>query len=345
LPVFDTLAAIRAGRRPAPVSVEFDLSNRCSLGCEWCHFAYTHTRGPLAKGPKLEDRIPGGDLIDTVLAKNIIEQLADAGVKSIIWTGGGEPTLHPDFDEIISHTARQSYHLRQGMYTNGAHIDSARATLIRENFTWVNISLDAVTPSEYQEVKRVPAFVKVCQNTERLAQTPGGAVLGVSFLVTEGNADKIVDMVSLGRRLGADYTYLRPTILYDQATPAELAEDTEWIDDALPMLEVFQGEPDVIVDTDRFHMYRDWNGHGYSMCHWSALQTVITPNGKMWTCVNKREHPAALLGDLSQEDFITVWSRNDVPAVDGACRVMCRGHLANQTLQRVMERPAHAEFI
>ena len=42
----DRLAVIKTGGSPPPVNVEIDLSNRCSLGCEWCHFAYTHTRGP-----------------------------------------------------------------------------------------------------------------------------------------------------------------------------------------------------------------------------------------------------------------------------------------------------------
>lgn len=34
------------GKTKAPVNVEIDLSNRCSHGCAWCHFAYTHTKGP-----------------------------------------------------------------------------------------------------------------------------------------------------------------------------------------------------------------------------------------------------------------------------------------------------------
>ena len=43
----DRLAALQRGENPPPVNVEMDLSNRCSLGCEYCHFAYTHTKGPV----------------------------------------------------------------------------------------------------------------------------------------------------------------------------------------------------------------------------------------------------------------------------------------------------------
>lgn len=33
----DRVAEIQKGGTPAPVNVEIDLSNRCSLGCSWCH--------------------------------------------------------------------------------------------------------------------------------------------------------------------------------------------------------------------------------------------------------------------------------------------------------------------
>ncbi len=80
----------QTGSTVAPINVEIDLSNRCSLGCEWCHFAFTHTRGPLAgKVAKPQGAVPGGDLMDTQLAKRIVLQLYDAGVRSITWTGGG----------------------------------------------------------------------------------------------------------------------------------------------------------------------------------------------------------------------------------------------------------------
>jgi hypothetical protein len=90
----------------------------------------------------------------------------------------------------------------------------------------------------------------------------------------------------------------------------------------------------------------NWRGHGYKTCNWSALQTVITPNGKVWRCTNKREHPDALLGDLSIESFEAMWARSGGPcAVDGACRILCRGHFANQTLDGVMTEMPHANFI
>lgn len=343
----DRIAAIKAGSRPAPVNVEIDLSNRCSLGCEWCHFAFTHTRGPLAgKREKPAGAIPGGDLMDAELALSIVDQLAAAGVRSITWTGGGEPTLHPAFDEIIAHTAKYPT-LEQGIYTHGGHISPTRAALLKCTHTFVYVSLDASNAGQYKRDKGVDRFDAACEGIKRLADAKGDATIGIGYLVTESNWRAADYAAQLVESLGADYVQFRPTIHYEQDSPGVPSENTGWMEDAERFLErVAAMYPEqVIADLERFEMYRRWGGHGYPTCWWSALQTVITPNGKVWTCVNKREHPGAALGDLSVESFAEVWGRAEVAEVGPDCRVMCRGHIPNTALDQIMRPAPHAAFI
>lgn len=342
------LAEIKAGLKPAPVNVEIDLSNRCSLGCEWCHFAYTHTRGPLAgKREKPPDAVPGGDVMDTVLALDIVDQLAATGVKSVTWTGGGEPTLHPEFNRIVVHTA--STGLDQGIYTHGGHINEQRARLMKQHLEWVYVSLDECDADSYKRSKGVDRFEAACDGIRNLVNAEGDATIGVGFLLHEGNRGAIFDMIDLafGPRMGleADYVQFRPTILYDQEQPNTPAKAPEWIDEVIPGLQRYDDVPTVLADVERFEMYRDWSGRGYGTCYWTTVQTVITPNGKMWTCVNKREHAGECLGDLSEEDFTTIWQRSGPYSVNSDCRVMCRGHIGNITLDSVMTQPEHENFI
>ena len=144
------------------------------------------------------------------------------------------------------------------------------------------------------------------------------------------------------------YAWQDRVIDYNQDEPGQLVENVDhhaWLNYAAQRLGWYDN-PFVVADLDRFRMYRDWEGHGYKTCHWSALQTVITPNGKVWRCLNKREHPEALLGDLTTESFSDIWERaGSTCAVDGKCRVMCRGHIANITLDAIMAEPAHRSFI
>lgn len=312
-----------------------------------CHFAYTHTRGPLAqKGDKPADRIAGGDLMDTNLAKRILLQLKMAGVESVTWTGGGEPTLHPDFDEIVSYAAQQG--LKQGLYTHGGHIGLDRADLLVRCMTFVYVSLDECNAGAYKAHKG-GKFETVIENIGRLVRARGNhagyATIGVGFLIHRDNWSDIPAMVEMGRGLKVNYIQFRPTIHYDQLHPNRPAEDTSWLDDAIPLLEGVQREPNVIADVQRFAMYRDWQGHGYTRCQWAGMQTVITPNGKVWRCLNKREHADALLGDLNDVDFADLWRvKGGSCAVDDSCRVLCRGHIANQSLNAIMAQPVHAEF-
>jgi len=341
----DRLQAIKEGGRPAPVNVEIDLSNRCDLKCAGCHFAYTHTRGPWAgHADKPDGAIAGGDLMDTELAWKILNQLKQADVKSITWTGGGEPTLHPRFDSITHYA--DSLGLEQGIYTHGGFVQGNRARWMKEHFTWIYVSFDAHDAASYKDYKGVDRFWRVCENVRDLAAMPGRATVGMGFLLHSGNYQHVYSMQQLARELGANYAQFRPAIHYSNDAPGALVEDTAWINEAIALLGQYAGDPFVIADIDRFKMYRDWSGHGYSQCYWSALQTVITPNGKVWRCTNKREHPDALLGDLSVESFGDVWARSGGPcAVNEACRVLCIGHMKNLTLGPVMEAQPHANFI
>lgn len=339
---FDRLQSVRDGKPAPPVNIEIDLSNRCSLGCEWCHFAYTHTRGPLAgKQDKPEGAILGGDLMDTRLAISIINQLREAGVKSVTWTGGGEPTLHPHFDYIID-----MCRIDQGIYTHGGHIDHKRAQLLKSRMEWVYISLDESNPIAYKQHKGVDRFNAVLRNVSNLVEAEGKAIIGVGFLLTRENWRRGEDAIKLGASLGVDYIQFRPTIHTDPANPGIKTEKTNWMADAVEWLRGIEGTPGIEVDLSRFEMYHGWAGHGYSVCHWANLATVITPNGKVWTCVNKREFAGEELGDLTREPFMSIWERKPqtVP-VNGNCRVMCRGHVANTALDEMLREQPHKNFI
>lgn len=189
-----TLDAIKRGERPAPVNVEIDLSNRCSLGCSWCHFAYTHTRGPLAgKVGKPAGHIDGGDLMDVDFALDMLRQLAQGGVKSVTFTGGGEPTLHQHFDRIVA--TANAYGLDVGLYTHGGHISEERAAILKRYATWVFVSLDECTPEAYKASKGVDRFQAATDGVRRLVGATGKATVGVGFLLHRDNFHQVPDMV------------------------------------------------------------------------------------------------------------------------------------------------------
>lgn len=341
------LAKWQGGLTPAPVTIEADLSNRCYLRCHGCHFAYTHTRGPwttvLRRVPIGQDR--SGDMADVAVTTRWLSEAAACGVKGVIWTGGGEPTLHPAWTSIVTHA--QAVGLEQGMYTAGGLLTRDTARLLADVASWVVVSLDYADAESYAAAKGASptAFDAACRGLRWVAEHQQ-AIVGASFLLSASNWTKAGEMLQLARTLGASYTTFRPMIETQPDRPGVVTADRAWISDALPMLRQYAALPDVECDPARFVEYRDWTGHGYRDCHGIKLTTTITPDGRMWVCPNRREFPDSCLGDLRAESFAAIWARHPKTfCVSETCRAMCRLHLQNGVLNEVFAPKAHEAFV
>lgn len=355
----DRLTAWQRGRKAPPVTVEWDLSNRCSLGCTSCHFAHTHVRGPWTlRAVAPDDYDQTGDLADVELVRRGLREMATAGVQGVVWSGGGEPTLHPQWAEIVAYAHRCG--LEQGMYTLGGHLRRANdVALLACAAAWIVVSLDCADAETYAREKRTtPAqFGHACEAIRALASV-GQAVVGVSYLLHARNWRQVEAMVALTRRLGATYTTFRPLIETAPDAPGRPCGDRAWFEVALPRrpdpalgdvatpLKRVAREPDVEIDLGRFAAYRDWAGHGYDACYGVRLHATVTPDGRVWACPQRRGMRGSCLGDLREESFGEVWTRHPGQwTVDGGCRAMCRLHQVNSVLATVFRTRAHEAFV
>jgi MoaA/NifB/PqqE/SkfB family radical SAM enzyme len=344
----DRLAAWQKGGMAPPVTLEWDLSNRCSLGCAACHFAHSHTRGPWAHRqrdvPVGQDR--GGDLAPTTATLRALEASRDFGIRAVVWTGGGEPTLHPSWRQIVAHA--HACGLQQGMYTLGGHLTPESAAELSAVATWVVVSLDADTPGVYAAEKGVSEarFDAACQGVRWLSE--GRAKVGVSFLLHATNWPRVHAMRALAERLGADYVTFRPTVTTSPADPATPLGDRAWVDAALPLLRGFGVDSFVEVDPLRFEQWRDWTParRGYDACHGIKLSATVTPDLRVWVCPNRREEPGSCLGTLDLDTWPEIWARHPRAWTDfRRCRALCRLHPVNETLAGVYAPREHEAFI
>ncbi len=342
----DRLVDWRRGHTPAPVTVEWDLSNRCTLGCEFCHFAHTHSRGPWATGKRiLPMAFDGtGDLADPVLVKRVLREMHAAGVKAIVWSGGGEPTTHPKWLEIVRYAAGLG--LEQGMYTLGGLLTEKDAAELRELATWVVVSLDCPDASSYSLEKHVPPerFTHACNGLRWLYG--GKAAIGASFLLHALNWRRASEMADLARSLGATYTTFRPTIETSPADPSEVTGTRAWITAARLQLGILATQSDIELDVDRFLQYRDWHGREYATCKAIQLHTTVTPDGRVWVCPQRRGVAGSCVGDLRTQSFAELWATHpgQWTAFDD-CRVMCRLHLSNEAIAALEQPRAHEAFV
>jgi MoaA/NifB/PqqE/SkfB family radical SAM enzyme len=342
----DRIADWNRGIKAAPVTVEIDLSNRCPLGCFCCHFSHTHTRGPWTTKARLLPMAyeSGGDLADVRMVTRALREMAEAGVKSIVWSGGGEPTTHPYVDDVVDMASRLG--LEQGMYTLGGLFTEDSARYLAERLTWVVVSLDCKDGDTYAKEKGVPAerFEAACNGIRWLSGHK--ATVGVSFLLHANNWMHAQDMLRLARSLGATYSTFRPTINTDPNAPGVCTDDRRWVTAAFSTLERLSWVVDVEIDPRRFRQYQEWRGHGYDSCEGIRLNATVTPDGRVWLCPQRRGIAGSCIGDLSTESFADIWARHPGHyAVDDGCRVMCRLHPVNEQLRDLAQPVAHGAFI
>lgn len=121
------LKSIQDGESVAPILVHVSLTNVCNLTCSFCCFANRNFSERLS----LEK------------VKQALDSFKVIGVRSIEFTGGGEPTLHPDFAEISSYAHGLGFKL--GLCTNGKTLGSSVKKDTISLFSWVRLGLYGFT--------------------------------------------------------------------------------------------------------------------------------------------------------------------------------------------------------
>ena len=83
------------GDTSAPITVKIDLTNVCNHNCPGCIDA--------------ELIANDNNELSLVLLKELLNDMKMLGVKGINYTGGGEPTAHKSFSDIIRYTAKLGF--------------------------------------------------------------------------------------------------------------------------------------------------------------------------------------------------------------------------------------------
>lgn len=164
------------------ISTHISPEGHCNLSCSYCSVSKR----------KVNERIQLGTI------KNYVSTLMKYGLKAVILTGGGEPTLYPQFNELVHWLLEKK--LSVALITNGTNIDKVDSELWNY-FSWVRISLNFFP--NYKNVIRFP-HIK--------------GVLGTSMVYI---GQSVKDLKDLSEFLPADrvkYIRVLPNCLHDQET-------------------------------------------------------------------------------------------------------------------------------
>lgn len=162
--------------------VVWNVSQRCNLHCGHC-YADSH------------DREYEGEL-NTEEGLRLIEQLAEFGVPTVLFSGG-EPLMRPDLFELAD--AAVAAGLRTVLSTNGTLIDDAMARRIADaGFSYVGISFDGIAELHDKMRGKKGAFDEALSGIR--AAKKAGLRTGVRFTLHALNRPQLKDVFELAER-------------------------------------------------------------------------------------------------------------------------------------------------
>ncbi len=207
---------LKLGHEISPRMAIIHPTNRCNHNCTGCEYANIHKRSPEFEAGSLRiiDESWLAAEIESTRLLGLINEIADLGTTSILFSGGGEPTLHPSFDKALEEAKKRG--LLIGIFTNGTAVNQQLAEVIAQNATFIRVSIDASTAETYAAIRQVSlsAFNQLKSAVGRLvaAKAHSGSKLqiGLKFLIRPCNLEEIISFVGLAKELGVESVQYKP---------------------------------------------------------------------------------------------------------------------------------------
>ncbi|GAC1318484.1 MAG: mycofactocin radical SAM maturase [Acidimicrobiales bacterium] len=290
----------------APICLTWEITYGCNLACVHC----------LSSSGRRDPRE-----LSTAEAKAFVDELHDLQV-FYVNIGGGEPTIRPDFYELIDYCVARGVGVK--FSTNGSTITPARARrLAATDYVDVQVSIDGATAATNDRVRGVGSFASARRAMDHLADA-GFGPFKISVVMTRDNIPELDALEALAASYGAQLrlTRLRPsgrgadTWGALHPTQDQQVELYRWLLD----------RPTVLTGDSFFHLSAlGASLPGLNLCGAGRVVCLVDPVGDVYACpfVLHDEFRAGTI--RSAGGFTEVWRRSELflslrePASAGAC--------------------------
>lgn len=182
-----------------PYHLEMDWVDKCNARCFFCNSEYIHK----------------GESIPWEQARKHLNEAIAGGLRSVRLSGGGEPTLHANFPDLLRMLGQHGVVL-DNLTTNGTQLtDRVLDALMGVRITEIRVSLNFPTADTYAEGMGLPAkfFDRVVEMTRKLSLArrahPDFGRLMLQVFIYKPTMHLIRQSYELARELGADLITFR----------------------------------------------------------------------------------------------------------------------------------------
>lgn len=306
-----------------PTTAEFVPSLECNYSCPECTYKEQ-------KSLTAEER--GCRYMDYQLLEHIMGQLQLAGVKGVIYTGGGDPLTYPFLLSAMRLT--KALGMEIGLFTNGSLFDKEMIHAVMEEIqpVFIRISMNTPTPQNHAlyhgyrqdlgHFERVVANVKYMASLKFERKLP--TTLGLGFLVSPRNLDSLLEagdlfwrvMMNGPRQFGQlDYAAFRPEVLYPRYSGQQRAQHPQDLFDEFMRLFEFHIVPDSqflpnfrpMAIEERFRDINHPQQQQFRLCTANPWRISISYDGGVHVCTEHNGNPYFRIGDFSTDTFQEIW--------------------------------------
>ena len=253
--------AVKNGRL---LSMEIEFSLLCNFRCPYCYVPYKS--------------FPENELSREEIC-NVILQAKDLGARKIIILGG-EPTLYPDFLDIIQFIRKQN--LEVEIFTNGTMINEEFAKQLYDNNVRVVLKMNSFNENIQDTLAgKKGAFTLIQQalhNLKKVGYPSEEKFLAVSTIICRHNINELETM----------WQWLRDQKIapyFEIITPQENAKHNDWLYvSPKELYDIFTR----ISEIDRIKYGQDWGPQPPlvgNRCLRHQFSCLVTSTGNVMPCV------------------------------------------------------------
>ena len=343
----------------SPVSINLDLTTACNYQCGHCIDI---------------DILNKKFDFDFEQLKLSLELMITQGLKSVIVIGGGEPTVHPKFSELIYFLKERR--VQVGVVSNGSRMEKLQGVAgILQHPDWIRLSLDSGTDQTFQAMhkpRKKLTLQEICKAVPIVRELNQNLDIGFSFIVTWKGAfnkkEAIVENISeiyQAARLARDndFTYfsIKPFLERAPDNNAEVVgidnkersfeETIKRIRSEVKKARTLETDNFRVVESTNLKVLESGDFSQYTAqpkcCHITFFRQVFSPLG-IFSCPVYRHVDEAKLGDqwsLStnerREEFKTTVG-NQIMEFDASAnckKVVCLYNSTNWFIDDLINNP------
>lgn len=331
------------GKNIYPIYMEISPVGSCNHRCVFC--AYDFIGYPNRK-------------LDCDRLLTFIDEAKEAGVKSILYAGEGEPLLHPDIEKIIVYSNNSGIDV--GLFTNGQLLREALAEAIIPSLTFVRFSFNGGTKDNYAEVHKVKPdiFERVVANIKKAVdikkENSLDVVVGVQYVLLPENKDYLLDAVKTLKNVGVDYFVIKPFVQQNHLQSYKIGDQFSLssIVNILDEAENFSNEDFTVIA--RKESFEGYGKRTYKHCYGTSFISVLNSAGDIATCLPYWDKEDFTFDNIYDNTFEDIWfgerRKKIIKYLENEldtkkCPPNCRPNAINEFLWDLKSPPEHVNFI